>query len=73
VATREAFTRKLARDGNAEESAWAHQADAVAVAMEFPRLRARVESPSAEYAAGPEGGFEFGLRAVISGLESGRQ
>lgn len=73
VAAQAAFTRKLAREGNAEESARAHQADAVAVAMEFPRLRSRVESPSAGYAAGPEGGFEFGLRAVLTGLESGRR
>ena len=72
AAAEASFTRKLAREGNAEELMRQHQDDAVKVAMEFPRLRERIETPSAEYGAGPEGGFEFGLRAVLDGLEARR-
>jgi hypothetical protein len=47
----------------------ANRAEAVGVAMQFPRLRTRVDTPSADYASGPDGGFEFGLRTVLDGLE----
>jgi AcrR family transcriptional regulator len=72
AAAEASFTRKLAREGNAEELMREHQWEAVKVAKEFPRLRMRIESPSAEYAAGPEGGFAFGLRAVLDGLAARR-
>jgi hypothetical protein len=38
------------------------------VAARFPRLRARLDTPSAEYAAAPAEAFEFGLRAILDGL-----
>jgi AcrR family transcriptional regulator len=63
------FGRKLAKHGDVEERLQASQAAAIEVAKQFPRLRTRIETPSADYASGPEGGFEFGLRAVLDGLE----
>src|SRR5260370_24369481 len=36
----------------------------------FPRLRARLELPSAGYGAAPDGSFQFGLQAVLDGLEA---
>lgn len=63
------FSRKLARHGDLEEQMRANRAEAVEVAMQFPRLRTRVETPSADYASGPDGGFEFGLHTVLDGLE----
>ena len=64
------FSRKLARHGDVEEQLRANQAAAVEVAMQFPRLRTRIETPSADYGAGPEGGFEYGLHTVLDGLEA---
>ena len=63
------FRRKLARHGDLEEQMRANRAEAVEVAMKFPRLRTRVDTPSVDYASGPDGGFEFGLRTVLDGLE----
>jgi hypothetical protein len=45
----------------------------VAVAAEFPRLGARlgeVLGGAVDYGAAPEGSFEFGLRAILDGLEA---
>ncbi|HYZ55144.1 MAG TPA: TetR/AcrR family transcriptional regulator C-terminal domain-containing protein [Streptosporangiaceae bacterium] len=64
------FTRKLGRDGGDVEALMqANRAEIVEVAAQFPRLRARLELPSTEYAAAPDGSFEFGLQAVLDGLE----
>lgn len=64
------FRRKLERDaGDAEALMRANHEEIVEVAAQFPRLRARLELPSAQYAAAPEGSFEFGLQAVLDGLE----
>ena len=63
------FSRKLARQGDPEEQMRANQEAAVEIAKQFPRLRTRVETPAADYASGPDGGFEFGLHAVLDGLE----
>jgi AcrR family transcriptional regulator len=41
-----------------------------AVATQFPRLRARLETPTADYYASPEHSFEFGLEAILDGLEA---
>lgn len=63
------FTRKLGRDGGDVEALLrANRAEVAEVAAEFPRLRARLQSPSAEYGAAPEGGFAFGLAAILDGL-----
>jgi AcrR family transcriptional regulator len=40
------------------------------VALQFPRLAARIGSPAAAYAASPEGTFELGLNAILDGLEA---
>jgi AcrR family transcriptional regulator len=67
-----ALTRKLGRDGGDPEElmresiAKTHQ-----VAEQFPRLRARLGTVAAtDYGAAPEDSFEFGLRALLDGLES---
>ena len=65
------FTRKLGRDGGDVQALMqANRAEIVGVAAQFPRLRARIELPPAEYAAAPDGSFEFGLQAVLDGLEA---
>jgi AcrR family transcriptional regulator len=66
------LTRRLGRSGgDAQELLREHLAEATAIAAQFPRLRARLGAASAEdYAAAPEGSFEFGLRAILDGLEA---
>lgn len=45
-------------------------AEQTAIAMRFPRLRARIESAvESDYYAAPERTFEFGLEAILDGLE----
>jgi AcrR family transcriptional regulator len=65
------FTRKLGRDGG---DAGALMRDSMAKAREiaerFPRLRARLDTAAARYAAAPESTFEFGLHAILDGLEA---
>ena len=64
------LTRKLNReDGNGEELIRDGMAKAKAIAAEFPRLRERLDTSSAEYGSGPDDGFEFGLRAILDGLQ----
>ncbi len=65
------LTRKLSRDGgNAEARMRESMANARDVATQFPRLRARLGTPAADYAAAPENTFEFGLQAILDGLEA---
>jgi AcrR family transcriptional regulator len=65
------LARKLSRDGgNAEELIRDHMAQAREIASQFPRLRTRLETPAASYAAAPEHSFEFGLQAILDGLEA---
>jgi hypothetical protein len=56
--------------GNAEELLADRMAGARAVAARFPRLRARLDTAAADYAAAPEHSFEFGLQAIFDGLEA---
>ncbi len=65
------LTRRLSRDGaDAEALIQDAMAKATEVAMDFPRLRARLETPTAaDYAAAPDKTFEFGLQALLDGLE----
>lgn len=64
------FMRKLDRaHGDTQELVRAYRAEVTAVAKEFPRLRARIETPAAEHGAAPDGSFAFGLRAILDGLE----
>src|SRR5215510_1566715 len=65
------LTRKLSRDGdNAEQLMRDHMAKAREIAAQFPRLRARLGTAAAEYAGAPEGSFEFGLQAILDGLQA---
>jgi AcrR family transcriptional regulator len=65
------FTRKLGRDGgDAEELMREGMAKATEIAARFPRLRARLNTAAADYAAGPDNSFEFGLQAILDGLEA---
>jgi AcrR family transcriptional regulator len=63
--------RQLSRDGgNPDELIRDALLQATEIALGFPRLRARLErEPVVEYAAAPEQSFEFGLQAIMDGLE----
>jgi AcrR family transcriptional regulator len=66
-----ALARKLGRGGgNATELLRDRLAGAREVAARFPRLRARLDTAAAGYGAAPEHSFEFGLQAVLDGLEA---
>lgn len=70
-AAAEMLTRKRSRaGGNAEERLRASMAKAREIATQFPRLRVRLNTAAADYAASPENSFEFGLRAILDGLEA---
>ena len=56
--------------GDAEELMRERMAKAREVAAQFPRLRARLDTAAAAYAAAPEHSFEVGLRAILDGLEA---
>ncbi|MBB5798698.1 TetR/AcrR family transcriptional regulator [Streptomyces caelestis] len=65
------LTRRLSRNGgNAEELIQDATAKAAEVALQFPLLRSRLETPAAHYNATPEQTFEYGLEALLSGLEA---
>jgi len=65
------LTRRLNRDGgDAEELIRDSMAKAHEVAEQFPRLRARLTTASAGYAAAPDNSFEFGLQAILDGLQA---
>ncbi|MFG2295512.1 TetR/AcrR family transcriptional regulator [Streptomyces sp. NPDC048603] len=63
--------RRLSQGGgNAQALLEEAMAQATEIASRFPRLRARLDAyADAEYAAAPEKSFEFGLQAVLDGLE----
>jgi tetracycline repressor-like protein len=68
------FTRKLGRDGgDVHALLQANRVEVVQVAAQFPRLRARLELPSAGYGAAPEGSFTFGLQALLDGCRRHRR
>ncbi|QES49264.1 TetR family transcriptional regulator [Streptomyces venezuelae] len=71
------LTRKLGRDGgNAEDVLRDTMKRAGEVAMRFPRLRSRIGAPddseAGDYAGAPARSFEFGLQALLTGLEAER-
>ena len=82
AAAEASLTRKLSRGGgNAQELLREHMAQAVAIAAQFPRLATRVAADAGvgageaatvatEYGAAPVGSFEFGLQAILEGLEA---
>jgi hypothetical protein len=57
------------RGGDAEGAIHETMARATEIATQFPRLRERVATAATEYAASPEHTFEFGLDAILDGLE----
>ena len=64
------LTRKLGRDGgDAEALLRDGMAEAREIAAQFPRLRARLDTAAAGYGAAPDNTFEFGLQAILDGLE----
>jgi len=66
-----AWRTRLRRDGGNEEQMRDALAQASAIAMRFPRLRARIEAwGDADLAAPPDQSFEFGLQAILDGLEA---
>lgn len=65
------LTRKLRREGSdAERVIHATMTEARQIAAQFPRLRARLDTHGAEYGAVPDNTFQFGLQAVLDGLEA---
>jgi AcrR family transcriptional regulator len=65
------LTRKLDRDGgNAEELMRDSMAKASEIARQFPRLLARLDTAAADYGAAPDNSFEFGLQAILDGLDA---
>lgn len=65
------LTRKLSHDGgDAGKQMGDIMASARQIAAQFPRLHARLETPTAGYYAAPEHSFEFGLQAILDGLEA---
>ncbi|MET9964316.1 TetR/AcrR family transcriptional regulator C-terminal domain-containing protein [Streptomyces sp. NPDC006326] len=65
--------RRLRREGgDPEELIRDTLAKAGEDAMKFPRLRARLDTPSADYNASPERTFEYALQALLDGLDAGR-
>ena len=63
------MARRLRREGN-QDALGDAMAAARRVAAEFPRLAARLDTEAAEYAASPADTFEFGLEALLDGVES---
>jgi AcrR family transcriptional regulator len=65
------LTRKLRREGgNADERLRESLAKAREIATQYPRLRARLDTAAAQYAAAPEHSFAFGLQAILDGLQA---
>ncbi|WP_127356886.1 TetR/AcrR family transcriptional regulator [Actinacidiphila soli] len=65
------LTRKLRReDSDAEQTIRDTMTEARRIAAQFPRLRARLDTHSADYSAAPDNTFQFGLQAVLDGLEA---
>jgi AcrR family transcriptional regulator len=65
------LNRRLSRNGaNAKQLLIDTMAKATEIAMQFPRLRTRLETAAADYAAAPDHTFEFGIQAILDGLEA---
>jgi AcrR family transcriptional regulator len=65
------LARKLSRDGgDADELMRDAMAKAHEIAATFPRLRTRLDTAAADYGAAPDNTFEFGLNAILDGLQA---
>ncbi|MCF2529286.1 TetR/AcrR family transcriptional regulator C-terminal domain-containing protein [Yinghuangia soli] len=67
-----ALRRRFAQEGTDGDALLAETvAQAAEIAMQFPHLRSRIEAASGtDYAAAPDRSFEFGLRALLDGIEA---
>ncbi|MET8826282.1 TetR/AcrR family transcriptional regulator [Streptomyces sp. NPDC004610] len=65
------LNRRLGKNGADAEKLMADAvAQATETAMQFPRLRERLDTTAArEYAAAPDSSFEFGLQSLLDGFE----
>jgi AcrR family transcriptional regulator len=71
IAAEAALTRKLRREGDdAQARVREILARAGETAMQFPRLRARMDGVSTSYGGAHENTFELGLQAILDGLEA---
>jgi hypothetical protein len=72
VAAEVSLARRLSQYGaNAEQLMTVTMARATEIAMQFPRLRERLEDTSTDsYAEAPARTFEFGLTAILDGLQA---
>lgn len=72
TAAADSLAKRITRDGHdPDELLGETMHRARAIAMDFPRLRRRLDTPEAEqYAEAPERTFEHGLRALIDGLQT---
>ena len=61
--------RELSR-GDSGKLMDAGMTEAKEVAAQFPRLRARLETTGAGHGAAPDSSFEFGLEAILDGMEA---
>jgi AcrR family transcriptional regulator len=71
AAAESSLTRKLGQDGGDGAALLRDRmAEAHEIAARFPRLRARLDTAAASYGASPEDSFEFGLQAILDGLQA---
>jgi AcrR family transcriptional regulator len=61
--------RRLSQEDDPARQMHAAMAEAEQVAARFPRLRARLDTPAAEYGTAPEDTFTSGLQALLDGLQ----
>ncbi|MPY31491.1 TetR/AcrR family transcriptional regulator [Streptomyces adustus] len=66
------LNRRLSKNGaDAEQLMADAMTSATETAMQFPRLRERLDTAAAmEYTAAPDSTFEFGLRSLLDGFEA---
>jgi AcrR family transcriptional regulator len=63
------LTRRLNRDGDAEQALRKAMASASEIAKQYPRLRTRLDQPAAQtYTGTPDDSFHLGLHALLDGL-----
>jgi AcrR family transcriptional regulator len=63
------LNRRLSKNaGDAEQLLAETMARTTEIVMRFPRLRERLQTTGADYAATPESSFEFGLQAILDGF-----
>lgn len=71
LAAATSMERKLNQQGEQARQLFRDRmAKAGEIAAQFPHLRARLDTPAAEYAASPEKAFRVGLRALLDGLDA---